>query len=119
MAVNVQPLRASQPTAVLTVDTRESFALLHVGLSLTESANRALTEAFAHAVERSPSWCYVVFGGAPALRIEPPRDSTVPVALRPREVATVASVSATLVEETLRAHGFDVRIVSRAHEVRA
>lgn len=115
----VQPVRTQRPLAVLTVDTREAFALVHVGLSLTESAHRVLTEAFIRACERSHSWGYVVFGGSPLLRVEPPRDTTVALADRPRWVATIASTAATRIEETLLAHGFAVRIVSKAHEVRA
>ena len=117
MAVIDPPARPPPPLAVLTVDTREACTLVCVDTSLTDRACRALTDAFARAVEGSHSWGYLV--GWPTLCIEPPRDTTVALADRPRWVATIASTAATRIEETLLAHGFAVRIVSKAHEVRA
>lgn len=96
---------------ILDVSPREAF--VRVQIDATDEAARFVTDAFRQALDAS-SWCHLVFGTTPTLRIAPPTWTSVDPGDRARWVRTKAEDVARVVRDTLAAHRVDVHTARRA-----
>ena len=79
---------------ILDVSPREAF--VRVQIDATDEAARFVTDAFRQALDAS-SWCHLVFGTTPTLRIAPPTWTSVDPGDRARWVRTKAEDVARVV----------------------